>query len=91
MISSLTMYGVVLEYATSGKQKLHEMSFVFVTTSIYTITAYIARWVFGEKPTDISKYQMLFLSITSIASTFTSVRSLRYVIYPVQLLFVSFF
>lgn len=89
MITSLTMYGVVLEYATSGDRKLHEISFVFVTTSIYTITAYLARWLFGEKPTVISKYPMLLLSLTSIASTFTSVRSLRYVIYPVQVLFKS--
>eukprot|EP01041_Mallomonas_annulata_P005287 gene5287-10578_t len=89
MISTLTMYGVVLEYATSGQRKLHEMSFVFVTTSIYTVTAYLARWLFGEKHTKISKYQMLTLSLTSIASTYTSVRSLRYVIYPVQVLFKS--
>jgi UDP-galactose transporter B1 len=89
MVSSLTMYGVVLEYVTSGGRKLHELSFVFVTTSIYSITAYVARSVFGEKPTQISKYQMLTLSLTSIASTFTSVRSLRYVIYPVQVLFKS--
>lgn len=89
MVSSLTAYGIVLEYVTTGGRKLHEISFVFVTTSIYTITAYIARHVFNEKPTDISKYNMLVLSLTSIASTFTSVRSLRYVIYPVQVLFKS--
>ncbi|RYH16887.1 hypothetical protein EON65_29365 [archaeon] len=89
MVSSLTLYGIVLEYVTSGGRKLHELSFVFVTTSIYSITAYIARGVFGEKPTQISKYKMLTLSLTSIASTFTSVRSLRYVIYPVQVLFKS--
>lgn len=89
MVSSLTFYGIALEYATSGGRKLHEWSFVFVTTSIYSITAYIARGIFGEKPTEISKYNMLVLSLTSIASTFTSVRSLRYVIYPVQVLFKS--
>lgn len=89
MVSSLTLYGVALEFATSGGRKLHEWSFVFVTTSIYAITAFIARMVCGEKPTEISKYNMLILSITSIASTFTSVRSLRYVIYPVQVLFKS--
>jgi UDP-galactose transporter B1 len=89
MVSSLTLYGIALEYATSGGRKLHEWSFVFVTCSIYAITAYIARTVFGEKPTEISKYNMLILSVTSIASTFTSVRSLRYVIYPVQVLFKS--
>ncbi|KAJ1435261.1 UAA transporter family-domain-containing protein [Ochromonadaceae sp. CCMP2298] len=89
MVSSLTLYGIALEYATSGGRQLHEWSFVFVTTSIYAITAFIARTFFGEKPTEISKYNMLILSVTSIASTFTSVRSLRYVIYPVQVLFKS--
>ena len=86
MVSSLTLYGLVLEYVTSGGRKLHEISFVFVTTAIYAITAFAAREIFNEKPTHISKYQMLILSMTSIASTFTSVRSLRYVIYPVQVL-----
>ena len=89
MVSSLTMYGLVLEYVTSGGRKLHELSFVFVTTAIYSITAFVARGIFNEKPTDISKYQMLILSLTSIASTYTSVKSLRYVIYPVQVLFKS--
>jgi len=89
MVSTLALYGLVLEYATSGGRKLHEVSFVFVTTSIYSMTAYLARETFNEKPTDISKYQMLILSVTSIASTITSVRSLRYVIYPVQVLFKS--
>lgn len=67
MITSLTLYGIVLEYATIGGRKLHETSFILVTTSIYTVTAYFARWIFGEKPSDISKYQMLVLSCTSIA------------------------
>ena len=89
MISTLTAYGIVLEYVTSGGRKLHEISFLFVTTTIYALTAYFARNIFNEKPTDISKYKMLILSLTSIASTFTSVRSLRYVIYPVQVLFKS--
>ena len=84
MVSSLTMYGLVLEFVTSGGRKLHELSFVFVTTAIYSVTAFVARGLFNEKPTDISKYQMLILSLTSIASTYTSVKSLRYVIYPVQ-------
>jgi UDP-galactose transporter B1 len=89
MISTLTAYGIVLEFVTSGGRKLHEISFIFVTTSIYSITALVARHIFNEKTTDISKYQMLVLSLTSLSSTFTSVRSLRYVIYPVQVLFKS--
>lgn len=89
MISTLTLYGIALEYATSGGRKLHELSFVFVTTTIYSITAYVARIIFEEQLTTISKYEMLSLSFTSIASTLTSVISLRYVIYPVQVLFKS--
>jgi solute carrier family 35 (UDP-galactose transporter), member B1 len=89
LVSALTLYGIALEYATSGGRKLHEISFVFVTTSIYAVTAYICREIFQEKKTDISKYQMLTLSLTSTLSTVTSVRSLRYVIYPVQVLFKS--
>jgi UDP-galactose transporter B1 len=89
-LSSLTLYGITLEYVTSGGRELHEVSFLFVTTSIYAMTAYTARWIFDEVPNEtISKYQMLTLSVTSIASTYTSVRSLRYVIYPVQILFKS--
>ena len=89
MICTLTMYGIVLEYVTSGGRHLHELSFVFVTCSIYSITAFVARSLFEEKPTEISKYEMLWLSTTSISSTFTSILSLRYVIYPVQVLFKS--
>ena len=84
MVTSLTLYGLALEYATSGGRKLHELSFVFVTTSIYAMTAFACREYFQETRTEISKYQMLTLSCTSMASTITSVRSLRYVIYPVQ-------
>jgi len=89
MVSSLTLYGIALEFSTSGGRKLHEISFVFVTTSIYALTAFMARDFFNEQRTEISKYQMLTLSCTSIASTISSVRSLRYVIYPVQVLFKS--
>ena len=88
-MSTLTAYGIVMEYVTSGGRKLHELSFVFITTSIYSLIALICRDIFGEAPCEISKYKLLGLSVTSIASTYTSVRSLRYVIYPVQILFKS--
>lgn len=89
MVGSLALYGVALEYATSNGNKLHELSFIFVTTTIYTITAHIASVTNKEEPTNIKKHEMLTLSFTSLASTYTSVRSLRYVIYPVQVLFKS--
>lgn len=89
MLCSLTFYGIVLEYATSGGRKIHEVSFLFITTSIYALTGFVAREMNGDKPMDLSRYQTLILSLTSITSTFTSVRSLRYVIFPVQILFKS--
>ena len=89
MLTSLTVYGVVLEYITSGGRELHEWSFLLISTSIYSVVAYIARSAFGEKQTEISRSNIVILSITSVASNFTSVRSLRYVIYPVQVLFKS--
>lgn len=86
MVSSLTLYGIMLEYTTSGGRKLHEISFLFVTCGIYTVTAYTARHFLKERKTRIPKVNMLMLSLSSVLSTFTSVRSLRYVIYPVQVL-----
>jgi hypothetical protein len=83
---SFIVYGIVLEYATSDGKKLHELSLIFVTSLLYSVTAYIGRMVRNEEPTTIPKEQMLVLGMTSMGSTFTSVRSLRYVIYPVQVL-----
>jgi UDP-galactose transporter B1 len=39
---------MVLEYATSGGRRLHELSLIFVTSSIYALTAYVGRIVQGE-------------------------------------------
>jgi UDP-galactose transporter B1 len=86
IVASFVVYGVVTEYATSGGRKLHEMSLIFVTSLLYTATAYVVRFVRGEEPTTIPKHQMVVLGLTSTGSTFCSVRSLRYVIYPVQVL-----
>ncbi|KAG5181184.1 UAA transporter family-domain-containing protein [Tribonema minus] len=86
IMASFIIYGVVMEYATSGGRKLHELSLIFVTSLLYTVTAWVGRHIRGEVPTTIPKHQMVVLGFTSMGSTFTSVRSLRYVIYPVQVL-----
>lgn len=83
---SFVCYGLLLEYATSGGRKLHELSFLFVTSSLYTITAAAGRYVRDETPTTIPKSRFAVLGLTSMGSTFCSVRSLRYVIYPIQVL-----
>ena len=86
IMTSFVCYGLVLEYTTSGGRKLHELSFLFVTSGLYTLTAAAGRYVRGETPTTIPPPRFAVLGLTSMGSTFTSVRSLRYVIYPIQVL-----
>ena len=83
---SFVVYGLLLEYATSGGRKLHELSFLFVTSGLYTLTAAAGRHVRDETPTSIPPARFAVLGLTSMGSTFCSVRSLRYVIYPIQVL-----
>ena len=77
---------MVLEYATSGGRKLHEFSLILVTSAIYSATAFLGRIFQREAPTSVPTYKLAVLAMTSMGSTFTSVRSLRYVIFPVQVL-----
>ena len=86
IMASFVCYGVLLEYTTSGGRKLHELSFLFVTSGLYTITAAAGRYVRDETPTTIPPARFAVLGLTSMGSTFCSVRSLRYVIYPIQVL-----
>ncbi|CAN0150863.1 unnamed protein product [Ectocarpus sp. 6 AP-2014] len=86
IMCSFIVYGIVMEYATSGGRELHELSMIFLTSLMYSVTAWYGRRMNGEEPTTIPRTQMLVLGMTSMGSTFTSVRSLRYVIYPVQVL-----
>lgn len=74
---SFVGYGLLLEYATSGGRKLHELSFLFVTSLLYTVTAAAGRHVRDETPTTIPPARFAVLGITSMGSTFCSVRSLR--------------
>uniref|UniRef100_A0A7S1Y487 Sugar phosphate transporter domain-containing protein n=1 Tax=Grammatophora oceanica TaxID=210454 RepID=A0A7S1Y487_9STRA len=83
---SFVCYGLLLEYATSGGRKLHELSFLFVTSGLYTLTAAAGRYVRDEEPTSIPPARFAVLGLTSMGSTFCSVRSLRYVIFPIQVL-----
>lgn len=83
---SFVAYGLLLEYATSGGRKLHELSFLFVTSLLYTCTAAAGRYVRDEKPSTIPPARFAVLGMTSMGSTFCSVRSLRYVIFPIQVL-----
>ncbi len=80
------LYGIVLEYATSGGRVLNELTLIFVTSCLYCFTAWLGRTVQNEELTDTPKQQMILLGLSSMGSTYTSVRSLRYIIYPVQVL-----
>jgi hypothetical protein len=86
IMASFVLYGLLLEYATSGGRHLHELSFLFVTSGLYTVTAAAGRHVRDETPTTIPPARFAILGLTSMGSTFCSVRSLRYVIYPIQVL-----
>ena len=77
IMMSFVGYGLLLEYATSGGRKLHELSFLFVTSCLYTVTAAAGRHVRDEVPTTIPPARFAVLGITSMGSTFCSVRSLR--------------
>ena len=80
IMASFVCYGLLLEYTTSGGRKLHELSFLFVTSALYTITAAAGRYVRAETPTTIPPARFAILGLTSMGSTFCSVRSLRYVL-----------
>jgi len=83
---SFVLYGLLLEYATSGGRKLHELSFLFITSGLYTIAGAAGRHIRDETPTQIPPARFAVLGLTSMGSTYCSVRSLRYVIYPIQVL-----
>lgn len=86
IMGSFVAYGLLLEYATSGDKQLHELSFLFITSLLYTLTASVGRYARAEKPSTIPPAQFAVLGLTSMGSTFFSVRALRYVIYPIQVL-----
>jgi hypothetical protein len=86
---SFVGYGLLLEYTTSGGRQLHEMSFLFVTSALYTVTAAVGRYVRDETPSTIPPAQFALLGLTSMGSTFCSVRSLRYVIAYLLLLLLD--
>mmetsp|Transcript_29831 Transcript_29831/g.54803 ORF Transcript_29831/g.54803 Transcript_29831/m.54803 type:complete len:484 (-) Transcript_29831:348-1799(-) len=86
IMGSFVCYGLLLEFATSGGKHLHELSFLFVTSLLYTVTASVGRYVRAEERSTIPPAQFAVLGLTSMGSTFFSVRALRYVIYPIQVL-----
>lgn len=77
IMGSFIAYGIVMEFATSGGRKLHELSLIFVTSLLYSGTAYIGRYVRAEKPTTVAPSRLMVLAMTSMGSTYCSVRSLR--------------
>jgi hypothetical protein len=78
IMASFVCYGLLMEYTTSGGRELHELSFLFITSGLYTITAATGRYVRDETPTTIPPARFAILGLTSMGSTFCSVRSLRY-------------
>jgi hypothetical protein len=89
IMASFVCYGLLLEYTTSGDRELHELSFLFVTSGLYTLTAAAGRYVRDETPSTIPPARFAILGLTSMGSTFCSVRSLRYVAREQYSLFVA--
>lgn len=77
IMASFVCYGLLLEYTTSGGRKLHELSFLFVTSLLYTLTAAAGRYVRAETPSTIPPARFAALGLMSMGSTYCSVRSLR--------------
>lgn len=48
IMCSFIVYGIVMEYATSGGRELHELSMIFLTSLMYSVTAYYGRYVNRE-------------------------------------------
>lgn len=48
IMCSFLVYGIVMEYATSGGRVLHELSMIFLTSFMYSVTAYYGRYVNRE-------------------------------------------
>lgn len=48
IMASFIVYGIVMEYATSGGRELHELSMIFLTSLMYSVTAFYGRRVNGE-------------------------------------------
>lgn len=69
-MASFVIYGLLLEYATSGGRKLHELSFLFVTSGLYTLTAAAGRYVRDETPTTIAPSRFALLVLMSMGSKF---------------------
>ena len=83
---SFLAYGLLLEHATSSGRQIHELSFLFVTSLLYSLTARCGRYVRNERPSTVPPHEFALLGLTSMGSTYCSVASLRYVIYPIQIL-----
>lgn len=48
IMCSFIVYGIVMEYATSGGRELHELSMIFLTSLMYSATAWYGRRMNGE-------------------------------------------
>ncbi|KAH8045468.1 UDP-galactose transmembrane transporter [Aureococcus anophagefferens] len=58
---SFILYGIAMEYATTGGRKLHELSLILVTSTLYTTTAYVGKTLRGEQPTTVPTYKLFFV------------------------------
>eukprot|EP00522_Entomoneis_paludosa_P011192 CAMPEP_0172443906 /NCGR_PEP_ID=MMETSP1065-20121228/4085_1 /TAXON_ID=265537 /ORGANISM="Amphiprora paludosa, Strain CCMP125" /LENGTH=545 /DNA_ID=CAMNT_0013194299 /DNA_START=130 /DNA_END=1767 /DNA_ORIENTATION=- len=85
MVSFIT-YNLLLEKMASQQDEWHELSFLFVSSLISTVVAVLGRWIRQEPIVALPWLQFLLLGGLNLGSSFCSVRSLRYVIFPVKVI-----
>jgi len=87
IVVSFCVHNFLLEYATRKEgDGLDELSFLFISSLIATVVAVIGRHVRDEKKVKLELSQVAILGVCNMGSAFFSVRSLRYVIFPVKVL-----
>jgi hypothetical protein len=80
---SFVLYALVMEGVTKDHH-ISEVSLIFLTSTVYTLTAFVGKKMNKEPDATIPTFKMMLVSLMSLASSWFSIRSLRYVIFPIQ-------
>jgi UDP-galactose transporter B1 len=90
LVSYFTVYSFILESIAMEGNDLNELTFILITALVNSVVAFVWKTIFGGTTSNVSEYKLLELVLASFCSTLTMVHSLKFVIYPIQILFKSF-
>jgi UDP-galactose transporter B1 len=88
IVSAMT-YSFVLEAISVEGKGVNNLTFVLITATVNSVVGFVFQRVFGGTTANISEYKLLELVFASFCATWTVIHSLKFVIYPVQILFKS--